>query len=107
MSESNIKVSSNDVLASLNSFQTEIDKMSTLLDDITKKTSEMPGFWKGNDSEEVVTKMTEFTSTFESITEKNKKYTTFLSNTIEKYSALDKAISKATEGSAGLRINGS
>lgn len=98
-----IKVLGDDLLSDLSLFQSEIAKMDALFDELKAQIGQMGGFWSGDDSDKVAALMQQFTANFEPLSEKNKKYSTFLNNTIEKYKALDEKISgNISSGNSGF-----
>lgn len=100
---SKIKVLEADLLSNLSLFQSEISKMDALFEELKAQIGQMGSFWMGDDSEKVSAIMQQFVANFEPLNEKNKKYSTFLNNTISSYKALDDKMSiSISSGNSGF-----
>lgn len=91
---SEIKVSENDIISKMTEFQAEVSKMDNLFESLKNEISAMGSFWSGDDSEVAAALLQQFTATFEPVMEKNKKYITFLTTTVEKYKEMDDRLSQ-------------
>ena len=85
----NILVESSSITAQLEAFKGEMNKLDSLFAKMDEELSSTKNMWEGNASETTLAEISKLKALFDSIQEKNTKYTEFLNVVIEKYTDLD------------------
>ena len=98
--DSNIKIETEGLAGSLESFQSQMSSMQTLLGEIKTATSGIKNQWEGNLSETVLSSIEQFQEVFQSIEEQNQKYVNFLNNVINLYTEADTSNNSALDSNA-------
>ena len=101
-----MEIKGNEFISNLNKFESQIDKMNSLYDEVIEKARNMQKDWMGNDSDDEKMLIDGFIETFENKREQYSKYVRFLKMTIEQYSKQDNETKNETE-SESFSINGS
>ncbi len=101
-----MEIKGNEFISNLNKFESQIDKMNSLYDEVIEKARNMQKDWMGNDSDDEKMLIDGFIETFENKREQYSKYVRFLKMTIEQYSKQDNETKDKTE-SESFSINGS
>lgn len=96
----NINVASAEVSTILSQFQGEMQKMSTLFEEIKTQTAHVNSYWTGQASEAAVEALNNFMKVFEDISSQNEKYVSFLNGVIEMYTTTDQGISNTIDSAA-------
>ncbi len=91
---SDIKVESGGISATIAEFTSQMSEMEQLLANIKETTNNVKNYWAGDDSDNVLTIINNFMTSFDVIVERNKNYTDFLEKVIADYKAADDAISE-------------
>ena len=84
-----LKIESETIVDLLESFKAEMNNLDNLMDKIDSKTTNISKSWEGNVSDEILTSIRNFRTTFDSIRTQNVKYVGFLNGVIEKYTDED------------------
>ena len=95
-----IDIVTESLATNLNEFQSDMNKMETLLGEIKASTSRAKSSWKGSASDSVIGGLETFQQVFEQVTAQNKKYIAFLNTVIERYIAEDDSEKSSMESNA-------
>lgn len=87
---SKISVETKTVASLLEEFKKEMTNLDALLNKVSTQTSEIKEYWEGNASDETLSRIESYKTTFDSIREQNVKYADFVNSIIEKYTDIDK-----------------
>lgn len=101
-----MEIKGNEFISNLNKFESQINKMNSLYDEVIEKAKNMQNDWMGNDSDEEKMLIDGFIKTFENKRMQYSKFVRFLKMTIEQYSKQDEETKNSTE-SESFSINGS
>ena len=100
MSHQFIKIEYEDFAKLMNEFESEINKMSILLEEVDSLTRNTNTVWDGDDSEKVMIPFTNFKKEFVEVNAENKKYLEFFQHVIDTYKIYDTSTSSNIDESA-------
>ncbi len=101
-----IKISEVEFRQLMTDLNNEINSMESILNDVKKRTLDVPAIWDGDDSQPVVKDIDDFKTQFNDIDEDNRARVEYLKKVIDSYQAAENAnIKVVDEGNSSLDIN--
>lgn len=82
-------VETGSITSQLGTFQDQMSQLETLFDKINGEIKDAKNNWEGAASEATLPEIEKLNNLFDSIKAKNKKYTEFLNQVVEKYTEID------------------